>query len=303
MSTGAHGNRPTRNQQREAARAKAKELREQQQKKDKRKKWILQGSIGLAVIAIAAIVTLVVTTSAPSAGPRPANMASDGIVLSGADMAGVLSDAGSPGAEPIATTPTPGSSTVNIVVYQDYICPACRAFDEANADTLQTLVEAGAATLEIHPIGMLWSKSAGTEYSRRSAAAAACVANYSPNTFWKVNQAFYANQPQEGTPGPTDEELAALIGKQKPENQSKIDKCITDKTFIPWVKKATDFALNGPMTDAALASGSAGVGTPTILVNGKVYSGSIVDSKEFLSFITQVAGESAATPTPTPAAG
>ena len=53
MSTGAHGNRPTRNQQREAARAKAKELREQQNKSDKRRKLFLQGGIGLAVIAIA----------------------------------------------------------------------------------------------------------------------------------------------------------------------------------------------------------------------------------------------------------
>ena len=44
MSTGAHGNRPTRNQQREAARAKAKELREQQHKNDKRRKLFIQGA-------------------------------------------------------------------------------------------------------------------------------------------------------------------------------------------------------------------------------------------------------------------
>ena len=190
MSTGAHGNRPTRNQQREAARAKAKELREQQNKNDKRRKLFLQGGIGLAVVAIAAIFTLTIATSAPKEGPRPANMASDGIVLSGAGMAGVLSEAGSPGADPVANMPMPGSSTVSIEVYQDYLCPACKAFDEANAQQIQTLVEAGAATLEVHPIGMLANQSAGTKYSIRSTAAAACVANYSPDTFWKVNQAF-----------------------------------------------------------------------------------------------------------------
>ena len=53
MSTGAHGNRPTRNQQREAARAKAKELREQQVKTEKRRRLFLQGGIGLGIIAIA----------------------------------------------------------------------------------------------------------------------------------------------------------------------------------------------------------------------------------------------------------
>jgi protein-disulfide isomerase len=230
-------------------------------------------------------------------------MASDGIILSGAGMAGVLSEAGSPGADPVATKPMPGSSTVAIEVYQDYLCPACKAFDEANAEQIQTLVEAGAATVEIHPIGMLANQSAGTKYSIRSTAAAACVANYSPDTFWKVNQAFYANQPQEGTPGLNDDEITALIDAQKPQNQSKIDKCIKDKTFVPWATKATDYALNGPMADAAKQSGAAGVGTPTILVNGKVYTGSIVDSKEFLAFITQVAGESASTTPATPAAG
>lgn len=303
MSTGAHGNRPTRNQQREAARAKAKELREQQQKNDKRRKLYLQGGIAVAVIAIAALFISTIATNAPQEGPRPANMASDGIVLSGAGMAGVLSEAGSPGADPIANLPMPGSSTVSIEVYQDYLCPACKAFDEANAQQLQTLVEAGAATLEIHPIGMLANQSAGTKYSLRSTAAAACVANYSPDTFWKVNQAFYANQPQEGTPGLNDDEITALIDAQKPKNQAKIAKCIKDKTFIPWATQATDYALAGPMTDAAKQSGAAGAGTPTILVNGKVFTGSIVDPKELLAFITQVAGESASTTPATPAAG
>ncbi|MDH6239894.1 DsbA family protein [Aurantimicrobium minutum] len=303
MSTGAHGNRPTRNQQREAARAKAKELREQQVKTEKRRRLFLQGGIGLGIIAIATIFIVTLATSGPKEGPRPANMASDGIVLSGSGMGAILSDAGAPGSDPIATTPTPGSSTVNIVVYQDYLCPACKAFDEANAQQLQTLVEAGAATLELHPIGMLASRSAGTQYSLRATAAAACVAEYSPNTFWAVNQAFYTNQPQEGTPGWNDDEIKALIAQQKPQNQTKIDKCIADQTFIPWAKQATDYALNGPMADAAKQSGANGVGTPTILVNGKVYTGSIVDPKEFLAFITQVAGDSASTTPATPAAG
>jgi protein-disulfide isomerase len=150
---------------------------------------------------------------------------------------------------------------------------------------------------------MLANQSAGTKYSIRSTAAAACVANYSPDTFWKMNLAFYANQPQEGTPGLNDDEITALIDAQKPKNQAKIAKCIKDKTFVPWATQATDYALAGPMTEAAKQSGAAGAGTPTILVNGKVYTGSIVDPKELLAFITQVAGESASTTPATPAAG
>jgi predicted thioredoxin/glutaredoxin len=44
------------------------------------------------------------------------------------------------------------------------------------------------------------------------------------------------------------------------------------------------------------------IGTPTILVNGKPYTGSLNDPKEFASFVQVALGEtySTATPTPTP---
>lgn len=302
MSTGARGNRPTRNQQREAARAKAKETRELQAKKDKRKKLLIQGGVGLAILAVAAIFVSVLVTSGPPSGPRPANMASDGVVLSGEGMVAQSSDAGADNAEPVPYTPAPGAP-VNITVYQDYMCPACQQFDQANAEQLQTLVEAGAATLEVHPIGMLDRMSAGTKYSSRAAAASACVAEYSPRTFWAVNQAFYTNQPAESTPGLSDDELKQIIAQQKPNNQGKIDKCIDNKTFMPWISQATERALNGPMQKAGEEAGWGGAQTPTILVNGQVYTGSIVSPQELLAFITQVAGESSstATPTPTPA--
>ena len=303
MSTGAKGNRPTRNEQREAARAKAKELREQQVKADKRKKIFLQGGIGLGIIAIATIFILTITAATPEPFVRPANMASDGIVLSGAGMAAVPSEAGADGSEPIATLPTPGSSTVNIVIYQDYQCIACKTFDEAMSAQLETLVEGGAATLEIHPIGMLGRTNAGTSYSQRATAASACVANYSPNSFWNVNQAFFAFQPMDESTSLSDDDLKQIIASQKPENLINIDKCIDDKQFIPWTLAATERALTGPMTEAAAASGAQGVGTPTVVVNGKVYTGPNNDPKAFLAFVTQVAGASAATPTPTPSAG
>jgi protein-disulfide isomerase len=300
MSTGSQSPRPTRNQQREAARAKAKAQREQQAKKDKRNKWMLQSGIAVGIIAIVAVVGLTIANSVPKPGPRPANMASDGIVLSGAGMKAVTNDALPDGADPVPTVTDPASKAVHIVVYEDYLCPACKAFDSANAEQLQTLVNAGAATLEIHPIGMLWQRSAGTEYSRRSAAAAACVATYSPNTYWAVNQAFYDQQPQEGTAGLTDDEIKKLIASAGAGDTASINSCIDQKTFIPWVKAATDRALKGPMTDAATAAGNAGAGTPTVLVNGKVYTGSITDAKAFLAFVTQVAGTPDSTPTPSP---
>ena len=298
MSTGAKGNRPTRNQKREAARAKARELREQQIKAEKRKKIFLQGGIALGIIAVAAIVVSVIVNQPPNTGPRPANMATDGVILSGQGMAAIPSAAGEDGAEPIIYTPGP-EDPVNIVIYQDYICPACKAY----AQQLEILVQAGAATLEIHPVGMLDRFSGGTKYSSRASAASACVAEYSPDTFWKVNQAFFVNQPAEGTTGLSDDELKKIIASQQPQNKAQIDECIDSKKFMPWVKEASDRALSGPMQKAASDAGWAGSQTPTVIVNGKVYTGSIVSPQELLAFITQVAGETSPTPTPTPSAG
>jgi protein-disulfide isomerase len=304
MTTGAHGNRPTRNQQREAARAKAKELRESTAKNDKRKKFVMQGLIVLGVLVVAAIIAIPITQAANNAKGfvRPANMATNGVILAGASMTPLTSDAGADGSAGLPTTDAPVKGAVNIVLYEDYLCPACKAFDDANASTLETLVKSGAATLNVQPIGMLWQKSAGTEYSRRAASAAACVATFSPNNFWAVNQAFYANQPAEGTAGLTDAQIAELV-KGAGVASSDVASCISSKTYVPWVKSATDAALNGPMTAAAKAAGASGAGTPTVLVNGQMYTGSIQDPKAFSAFVLKAAGSSSSTSTATPAAG
>lgn len=289
MSNANSRKRPTRNEQREAARAKARELREQNAKKARSRKWIVQGLIAVAVIAVIAIVVIPISQSVNTnkSFERPANMATDGIVLKGPNMAAMTSLAGPNGSVGVTSTAAPVPGVTNIVLYEDYLCPACKAFDDANGATLEQLVNTGAATLEVHPIGMLWQKSAGTEYSRRAAAAAACVANFSPNSFWAVNQALYANQPQEGTPGLTDAQLQQLAASVNPANQAEIDSCIKNKTFVPWVKAMTDAALNGPMTAAAKAAGETSVGTPTVIVNGQKYTGSITDKAAFLAFVTK----------------
>lgn len=290
MSTGTSGKRPTRNQQREAARAKARELRELNAKKARSRKWLLQGLIALAVLAVVAIVVIPITQSVNNnnkAFVRPANMASDGIILTGPKMAAMTSPAGPDGSIGVPTSTAPVAGVTNIVLYEDYLCPACKAFDDANGATLEQLVNSGAATLEIHPIGMLWQKSAGSEYSRRAAGAAACVANFSPNSFWAFNQALFANQPQEGTTGLTDAQLQQLAATVNPQNQADIDSCIKSKTYVPWVKGITEATLNGPMTAAAKSAGENSVGTPTVVVNGQKYTGSIVDKAAFLAFVTK----------------
>jgi protein-disulfide isomerase len=294
MTTGSPGSRPTRNERRDDARTKAKQHREDQLKKDKRNRIFLQGGIAVAVVAVIAVVAFSITSSVKPAGPGPANMASDGIVL-GIGMQAQTTEALAAGADIVPTVATPG--VIDIRIYQDYLCPYCKDFDLTNAEQIQRYVEEGAATVEVHPIALLTSRSSGSKYSLRATTAAACVANYSPDNFWAFNQELFLQQPAEGTTGLDNTAIKAIIAATGATNTAAINTCIDDRTFEKWAQDATDRALTGPLPGSQVANVQ---GTPTILVNGIQYTGSLTDPEVFNAFVTQVAAAAYATATPTP---
>ena len=298
MTNGGPGDsRPSKNQRRDAARKKATLLREEQKKKDRRNRVFLQGGIAVAAIAIVGIIALIIVNSIRPVGPGPANMASDGVLI-GEGLTTVKTPALQPDAKPIASVPDATGTVADIRVYIDYLCPYCGEFELNNSDQIAQWVEAGAATVEIHPISILTSKSAGTQYSLRAANAAACVANSSPNDFYAFNAALFADQPEEGTAGLTDKQIKQVVRSSGVTSSlSKIDTCIDDVTYKSWVLDATDRALTGPIPNASIPKVT---GTPTVLVNGKQYLGSLKDPKEFAAFVLQSAGATYSTSTPTP---
>ncbi|WP_306894350.1 DsbA family protein [Agromyces albus] len=294
--------RPTRNDRREAAREKAKVLREGQKKRERRNKALIQGGVILAVIAIGALIFGLIIDGQRPAGPGPRNMASDGIVLVGGEsgIAAVETPALEPKATPTPTVPDDSGTVANIVMYIDYLCPFCGQFEKTNSESIRTMIESGAATLEVHPIAILTNKSAGTRYSARAANASACVANSSPESFFDFNALLFENQPDEGSTGFTNDEIKALAQEAGVSSRSTIDKCIDDEQFKAWVGDATNRALTSKVPNSDLESIT---GTPTVLVNGNQYKGSLEDPAEFQLFVLQAAGqsfESNPTPTPTP---
>jgi protein-disulfide isomerase len=132
----------------------------------------------------------------------------------------------------------------------------------------------------------------GTRYSTRAANAAACVANYSPDQFWDFNTVLFQNQPAENTEGLDDSTLKNLTTQAGVTGQAEIDACIDDTPFASWVADATARALQGPLPNTTEASVS---GTPTVLVNGQKYNGSLSDAAAFADFVSQIA-DSAGTP-------
>jgi len=239
------------------------------------------------VLAVAAVVVVVIATSTSVSAVSPKNMASDGILFTGDGTAvsPVATKALEPGADPVASDTSATDAAVNIVTYIDYACPICQTFETANSEQITGWVAQGAATLEIHPISILDRVSLGTKYSSRAANAAVCVANYEPDQYLAVNDALFAGQPEENTSGLDTAALKTLVADAGADSD-EVASCIGDKTFADWVTAATD-----RVTDGELASDTVTefVGTPTVLVNGELYQGSISDAEAFAAFVAEVA--------------
>ncbi|MBC7442028.1 MAG: thioredoxin domain-containing protein [Ramlibacter sp.] len=285
MNSNAYGKPvPPKKDRRDAARESARLMREEQQKRDNRKRWMLRGGIGVGIVAAAAIVALVIVNSTGPAAAGPKNMASDGILLGGdgTSIAAVPTKAIAADAKPIATDQSKMTDTANIAIYADYLCPFCGQFEATNSRQIATWVTAGNATLEFHPISILDNGSAGSKYPTRAANAAACVANFQPDSFLDVNTSLFKNQPKEQTAGPTDEQLVSLV-TDAGVTDKEVAACITDRSFTDWVGTATERALKGPLPNADIKQIK---GTPTVLVNGVAYTGALDDPAAFESFVT-----------------
>ncbi|WP_165069158.1 DsbA family protein [Marisediminicola senii] len=292
--------RQSKNQRREDAKEKARVLREQHRRAEKRNRFLLQGGLIVGALAIVAIVTLIIVNSIRPPGPGPLNMQSDGIVI-GENFDAVPTDALADGEEPVPTAVDTEDGPIAIQIYLDYFCPVCGAFEATNADQIATLIEQNAATLEIHPVAILDNQSLGTRYSTRSANAAACVANYSPNSFFDFSALMFENQPEEGTEGLTDDELVAITTDAGVEQASSIEECITELEFGNWVEDATSRATG----NEDLQNENGQFGTPTVLVNGTRYTGAPNDATAFALFVAEADGESfseSISPSPSPSA-
>ncbi|WP_297371857.1 DUF4190 domain-containing protein [Cryobacterium sp.] len=171
-----------------------------------------------------------------------------------------------------------GAGSVVVDLYIDPMCPFCGQFDTANGDALAALVDDDSITLRLHPLTFLDSASQGSEYSSRASAALTCEAALNPGSTLDYLAAMFANQPAEGTAGLTDDQLVDLSS-----GKESIADCVAGGEYQAWVQWNTDNAVNGPIEDAEITSIQ---GTPTVLVNGRQYTGAIDDPTALTEFIS-----------------
>src|SRR5690606_12167538 len=129
---------------------------------------------------VGVVITLIVLSAIRPEGPSPANMATDGVKI-GAQMITEKAPARDADTPPAAPVEPNEDGTPSLRLYVDYNCIHCHNFELENNDQFATWLENGAITLEIHPVATLDGSS---RYSTRAANAAACVANYSPDSFF-----------------------------------------------------------------------------------------------------------------------
>lgn len=304
MTTGGSGaQRQTKNERRDLAREKAREARLRQQRRERRNRVLLQSGIGLAVLAAVAIIALVLVNSIRPPGAGPKNMADGGIVLTQglkAEPTAGLASGGTPKQR------APQSGKVAIRVYEDFGCPICNEFEKTDSAYIRDLVNAGKATLQIYPVAIL-DHNFQTNYSTRAANAAAAVANFSPDRFYAFHTVLFAHQPEEESSGRTDDELIAYAKEAKVTNLDAVTKAIRDKTYYNWVGNTTERFTSAKYPDTDVQSLAdiarltknpqvSGVGTPTVFVSGKFYTGQPDDATAFKNFVRD--SGSGFTPTP-----
>jgi protein-disulfide isomerase len=150
-----------------------------------------------------------------------------------------------------------GTGPVTIDLYEDFMCPICRAFETADGATLQQLIAQNQVTIRYHPVAILNASSNGTNYSTRAAGAAAAAAQ--EGKFVAYHQVLYANQPAEGSNGLSNAQLIDL-GKSVGLTSSGFASAVNTGTYNAWADHVTEtFAQRGY------------TGTPTVVVAGKQY--------------------------------
>lgn len=209
-----------------------------------------QGLVIAAVVLVVAVVAglVVAWQSSSSSG-------SGGSGGSGAPVAATY-QATRDGAVVRAGSPT---APVTVDVYEDFLCPACQQFEKIYGDEMTTAMNEGKVKVDYHLIAILEQRSTPPGYSSLAGGAGLCAAEAG---IWPAfHSRLYAEQPAEGAPGKTAQELVT-IGQQLGA-RGDFAGCVNDPANSQAILDATNAAAANP----AVAPGGR-LSTPTVLVDG-----------------------------------
>lgn len=198
------------------------------------------------------------------------------VVVLGIIAIGVINrggnDSATPSDSPSADSPLPTGITAEngygyqvsnpsgkpqVVVFEDFQCPACQQFESKYGQTMQKWAEAGDFALTYRIMTFL-DKNLQTDHSVRAANAFGCAITAGQGL--PYHNVVYQNQPQTEGQGWTDDQLkqfgtdAGITGDAK----TTFDTCVDDGEYKGWAQLSNQAAFDAGVT-----------GTPTVEVNGK----------------------------------
>ena len=150
------------------------------------------------------------------------------------------------------------SAKVTVDYYVDLLCPACRVYETQAAESLEKEIKAGTAKLVVHPVAILDEATKPAGYSTRSASAVLCAGD-KPKGYLYMKK-LYEEQPPEGGPGLSDDELKSLAKDVGMGDD-------WEKCFTGGEHKETPASNTKDYGDKGYP------GTPTVLVNGQEQQG------------------------------
>ncbi len=187
-----------------------------------------------------------------------------------------------------------GSTEPKVVVslYEDFLCPHCREFEQRFGPTINQLIDSGAIAADYYMVAILDSPSTGN-YSSRAGNAAYCVADESKDAFRRFHAALYAQQPGEtGGTYPDDARLVEVA--RQAGAGGTVPECINKGRYVSMVQ--------------GLAAATGIQSTPTVKINGQEFDISTKTPEDLVNEVKSIVGDvpgmmtRPAAPNPTPPA-
>ncbi|MFG2725130.1 DsbA family protein [Streptomyces canus] len=221
------------------ARERLAEERAKQKTADKRRRVLIVGASVVCVLGLAAVIGVIAANSGKEKSSGP-----------------VVAPSGANGQDSLAVPVGKEGAKSTLVVWEDFRCPACKAFEAAYRPAIHELTGSGKLKVEYHLATIIDGNMGGTG-SRNAANAAACAQD--AGKFPAYHDVLYENQPEETSDDYAENgKLLELAKKVDGLDTPAFRTCVENGTHNTWVDKSAAAFRNGGFS-----------GTPTVLLDGK----------------------------------
>lgn len=276
-------NQPPKGQSPKSAREKAAEARAAAEAADKRRRTIINVSIGVVLLVVVAALIggayLTRQNQQEQTQPTPDAPMPKGAFPVSSPYKGGIPVAGEAAGKPV------------LEIWEDFQCPGCASFENTFGPTVREIADSGDATV-IWRIASFLDQSLPNvappgQHSQRAANAWGCAIDGGKAV--EYHDIVFANHPETEGDGWTDEQLLAFgtdVGLTG-EAYTTFEQCVANKTYFGW-------AANGSvwMNEAGVPS------TPGLYLNGEKLPDSALASPEALQQFVVAGGGASPSPSP-----